>query len=184
MEGGGGKGRSGALALLLWPRGFLILCRTLWPRPCAFCFAWKEFRRQGKGPGEPRVKSEIRGPRGREALVAESHPHPGALAGGRHRIRGLSGRQAASPPTPLLKQRAKKSNWKKKGFYLLLLRVFCLPLKMMLEKKRQGWKGTQRKVRFMPRVKTRFKSQCKSVVNAFGKGHTTTGFWSPACWHC
>lgn len=71
---------------------------------------------------------------------------PSRMAGRRETShKGVSGRQAARGPHLVLKQRTKKSNWKRKGFFLLSLRVFCLPLKMVLEKKRQCWKGTQRK---------------------------------------
>lgn len=68
---------------------------------------------------------------------------------------------------------------KEKGFHLLLLRVFSLSLKMMLERKRQSWKGTRKKVRFLPRELKRFKSQCKSAVNAFGRNTLPlgTGNW-------
>lgn len=68
---------------------------------------------------------------------------------------------------------------KEKGFHLLLLRVFSLSLKMTLERKRQSWKGTRKKVRFLPRELKRFKIQCKSAVNAFGRNMLPlgTGNW-------
>ena len=72
----------------LLSHGFLTLRRTPWPRLHHIFLCLKGVQAAGQGAG--RAKSEVRNQRvpGREAAVAESHLHPGWLAGGRHRIRG------------------------------------------------------------------------------------------------
>lgn len=64
--------------------------------------------------------------------------------------KGVEG-QAGGKRGPTSFSKNQEVKLKGKRISCLLLRVFYLPLKMMLEKKRQGWKGTQKKVGFMPR---------------------------------
>lgn len=69
----------------------------------------------------------------------ESHPHPQGSTGRREASRKPTEEEAGSKGSPPIFQRTQKSNRKeKKGFSLPLHRVFSLPLKMTLEKERQG----------------------------------------------
>ena len=98
------------------------------------------------------------------------------MAGGRHREEGPG--EAGNKASPLLVKEL-RSQTEGKRISPLSLRVFSLSLKMMLERKRRSWKGTLKKVRFLPRELKRFKSQCKSAVNAFGRNTLPlgTGNW-------
>lgn len=161
---------SSLLPLLQCSRASLLFAKLQDLYPCC---AWREFRQQGKGQGEQSGKSEIRAaPQQGNCSGWESQPHPPGSTGRSEVPRKQTEREAASKGASTYFSKNQEVHCKKKGFSLLLHKVFCLPLKMTLEKKRQGWKGTQKKVRLLPReLKRRWKSQHKSAANAsaFGK---------------
>ena len=127
------------------------------------CRAAEEFRKGGGAPG-------------REAAAAESPPiwEQWQEGGTGKRVEG----EAGSKASPLFFKELRSQNERKR-----ISPPFTQGLQSFFEndvrKERQSWKGTRKKVRFLPRELKHFKSQYKSAVNAFGRNTLPlgTGNW-------
>lgn len=77
------------------------------------------------------------------AAGAESHPHPGAPAGGRQGLRGWSGRQAARVPPPSFSHKEPRSQTeRKKDFLPPPTQGLLSPFEDDLRKEKAGLKGS------------------------------------------
>lgn len=120
---------------------------------------------EGSSSLRARSLGNQRGSLSREAAVAESQSPlwERRQEGGIQEGGWGGGRQQGFPPPPLFKE--PRSQTERKDFASSHSGSSVL----LGKEKRQGWKGTPKKVRFMPRELKHLKSQSKSAVNVFGR---------------
>lgn len=87
---------------------------------------------------------------------------------------GWGGQQQGSPP-PFWGGKKKEVKLNEKRIPPPLTQVFSIPLKMTVEKKRQGWKATRKKARFTPRELKPVSRASVSQRRGLRRGRAGTG---------